>query len=97
MKTIIKGHNIDVPDDLKVYIEEKINNVAGDLKEPSVCEVMLTDNNGHRGGEDREVRVTCTLPHVKNPVFVSVKSDNWFKSVDLIEAKLKRALHNAKR
>ncbi len=97
MQLIIKGHNIEIPDDLKTYIDGKISSVTQDLDEPSVCEVTLLDNNGHRGGEDKEVHIACTIPKVKNPVFVSTASNDFYKTIDIIEDKLARALHNARR
>ncbi len=97
MPIIIKGRHIEVPEDLKSYIEDKISNIVENLEEPNVCDVILMDSNGNRGGIDKEVHITCTLPHIKNPVFVSEKSDDFYKTIDLVGDKLKRALHNAKR
>lgn len=98
MQIIIKGRQkIVLPQDLKEYINSKISKVTSDLKEPTVCEVTLLDTNGPRGGIDKIVRISCSVADIKNPVFVETINKDFFKSVDLAQSKLARALHKAKR
>ncbi len=97
MSILINSHNQDLPEDLKQYINDKITSCLEGLKEPNVCEVSLIEENGHRGGNTKEVRISCTLADVKNPIFVSQVSDDYYKAIDLTEDKLGRAIHKAKR
>jgi ribosomal subunit interface protein len=97
MAIIIKGIGVEVAQDVKFYIEEKISDLINKLKEPTVCEITLHDINGPKGGIDKEVRAVVTTPSIKNPVFVSDKAIDFFKAVDLVGDKLKRALHKASR
>lgn len=97
MSIIINSRNKELPENLKEYIEEKVSAVLEGLKPPTVCEVTLIEENGHRGLEKKEIRISCTLPDVKNPVFVSETGDDYYKIIDLAEDKLSHAIHKAKR
>ena len=98
MQIIIKGRNVEVPEDLHAYIEDKVGSVfENNLKEPTVCDVVLADENGPKGGLDRLVHITCNIPNIKNPVYVAESSEDYYKTIDLAADKLKRAFHNARR
>lgn len=98
MEIKIKGrHNLKIPESLKIYIEEKINKPMDDSKEPTVCEVMLADTSHLDSKESKVVHVSCSIAGIKAPVYVDIASDDFYKAIDLISDKLKRALHNAKR
>lgn len=96
MSIIINSRNAEVAEGLKDYISAKIGIVILEQKQPTVCEVTLIDEPSHRGGDTKEIHISCTLPNVKNPIFVSQSGDDFYKTVDLIEDKLKRALHKSK-
>ena len=57
--------------------------------EAAELDVQLCDNNGPKGGEDKECRVTAFLPG-SSPIHVTEVSDNLYKSVDLARDRLER-------
>lgn len=98
MKIIIKARQkLVIPQDLKDYIDAKISKVTNDLKDPSVCEVVLADTRGSKGGIDKVVHISCSVAKIKNPVYATASSEDFFKAVDILEDKFSRALHRAKR
>jgi ribosomal subunit interface protein len=98
MQLIIKGRHTEVPETIKEYIQSKIEPILEkNLKEPTVCEVVLLDENGPRGGQDKTVHITASVPDIKNPIHVELSTDDYYKTIDLIGDKLSRALHNARR
>lgn len=90
MKIIIKARSkLAIPQDLEDYINAKIFKVTRGLKEPSVCEVALSDT--------KSVHISCSIAGIKNPVYVETEGEDFFRSVDIAKDKLARALHKAKR
>lgn len=95
MKLIIKNKNkYQIPQDLQLIIEENTAQLFVDKPEPSICEVTLLTNN--EAGEDKEIQITGTIAHIKNPVHISASSNNYYKTFDIALNKLKRAVHKAK-
>ncbi len=93
MKIIIKGHkHLKIDPNLHSYIEERIRKYEPIVKEPAVCEVVLSDQRGPKGGEDKVVKVTLTLPDVKNPIFVSERTSDFFGSIDLAQERLEHQI-----
>ena len=98
MQINIKGrHNLVIPQDLKDYILDKLDKVLEGLSEPVMCDVMLADARGAKSGHDKVIHINVTAGHIKNPVYVDIVTDDFFKSADLIIDKFSRALHHAKR
>lgn len=93
MQVIIKGsHGFKVPEDLKSYIEEKVSKYEDFLEEPAVCEIMIGDTNGPKGGVDKTVHITLELPNEKIPLHVEVTTDDYMGSIDLAQEKLEQQI-----
>ncbi len=92
MRVIVKGHNVKLSPDLKSYVTEKILKYEPMIKEPAVCEVVLSDERGPKGGIDKMVRVTLTLPEMKNPIFVQETTSDFFGSIDLAQERLEHQI-----
>lgn len=93
MKIIIKGHKqLNLNPNLRSYIEEKIRKYEPLVKEPAVCEVVLLDIRGPKGGVDKVVKITLTLPEMKKPLFVSERTSDFFGSIDLAQERLEQQI-----
>lgn len=92
MQIIVKGKNIHLNDDLRDYATEKFLKYEPQLEEPTVCEVVLSDELGTKGGIDKSVHVTATLPGVKNPLHVEAQTSDFFGSIDLVQEKFEREI-----
>jgi len=93
MKIIIKGHKqLCIDDNLRSYIEEKIRKYEPQLKEPANCEVILEDIRGPKGGIDKVVKITLSLPGLKNPIFVCERTSDFIGSVDLAQERLEQQI-----
>lgn len=93
MKIIIKGHKqLKISPDLYSYIEERIKKYEPMIQEPAKCEVLLEDENGPKGGVDKVVKITLTLPEIKNPIFVCERSSDFMGSIDLAQERLEQQI-----
>lgn len=92
----ITGQNVDLSEDLKSYAQEKILKFAPLVLEPAICDIVLTDEYGPKGGKDKSVHLTLTLPGEKNSIHLEVLTDDFFGSIDLIQEKLDRELEKYK-
>ncbi|KKQ18033.1 MAG: hypothetical protein US31_C0011G0015 [Berkelbacteria bacterium GW2011_GWA1_36_9] len=91
MKITIKGHKqLKISPDLRSYVEEKIRKYEPLIKEPAICEVLLEDVNGPKGGLDKVVKITLILPELKNPIFICERSSDFFGSIDLAQDRLEQ-------
>lgn len=86
----ITGHNVDLNNDLKSYAQEKVLKFVDMITEPAVCDIVLSNEFGPKGGEDKLVRITLTLPEEKNALHVEAQTDDFFGSIDLAQEKLER-------
>lgn len=90
MRIIVKGKNIKLNDDLKNYAFEKVSKYSEIIEDPAVCEVVLSDELGPKGGIDKSVHITLTLPGEKNAIHVEAQTDDFFGSLDLAQEKLEQ-------
>ena len=92
---IVKNkNNQPIPEDLRLIIEEKIADIFDDKPVTTICELTLSTLKII--GKDKEIQVTCTLAHIKNPVHISAAAENYYKTIDIAQSKLRRAIHKAK-
>lgn len=88
----ITGQNIELNDELKAYAEEKVLKYGDLLEEPVVCDIVLSNEFGPRGGEDKLIRITMTLPGEKNALHVESATADFFSAIDLAQEKLEREI-----
>ncbi len=88
----ITGHNVELNDDLKSYTEEKVLKFVDLIEEPASCNIFLSNEFGPKGGEDKLVRLTLSLPGEKNPIHVEAQTDDFFGSIDLAQEKLEQQI-----
>lgn len=96
MRIIIKGKNFKLNEDLKNYAFEKISKFTEIAEDPSICEVVLSDELGPKGGIDKSVHITLTLPGEKNAIHVEEMTSDFFGSLDLAQEKLEREIEKYK-
>jgi putative sigma-54 modulation protein len=92
----ISGNNVELNDDLKSYAQEKVLKFVDMIEEPAVCDIMLSNEFGPKGGEDKLVRITMSLPGEKNAIHVESQTDDFFGSIDLVQEKLAREIEKYK-
>lgn len=92
MNINISGRNVDLNDELKSYAEEKVLKYVDMILEPAVCDIVLSNEFGPKGGEDKMVRITLTLPGEKNPLHVEAISEDFFGTIDLAQEKLEKEI-----
>lgn len=92
MKIHIKGIKVKISPDLRSYVLEKIKKYEPLIKEPATCQVILKDTRGPKGGLDKEVTISMTLPGIKKPLFVSQCSSDFFGSIDLVQERLEHQI-----
>jgi putative sigma-54 modulation protein len=88
----ISGHNVELNEDLKSYAQEKVLKFIEMIVEPAICDITLSNEFGPKGGEDKLVRITMTLPGEKNALHVEAQTDDFFGSIDLAQEKLEREI-----
>ena len=96
MHIIIKGlHGLAIPEDITIYTHNKIEELLCDLVDPTICEVVFDDTHS-RDAENKNIHITVTSSHIKNPIHIELSAKNYYTAIDTAAAKLSRALHHAK-
>lgn len=100
MQIIHKTRHTTVPDELKDYAEQKIGQKCAhylDENDDSIrCEIEYDDQFGEKGGLDKRIDVTISLPHHHLPLHIE-ESDAAFKeAVDRIVDRLDQPLSKYK-
>ena len=91
MKVIIKTlKGLEIDQTIKDYAQEKVLKYEPMTEEPAVCEVAFSDELGPKGGVDKSVRITMTLPGEKNPIHVEALATDFMGAVDLAQEKLEQ-------
>lgn len=97
MRVIIKGRkNLKIPEDLRKYAEKKFGKFKDRLSDLVLLEVELADIFGPQGGVDKVVDLTFNLPGEKKAIHLSERSEDFKKSIDLIQEKLEREIEEFK-
>ncbi len=91
MKVLVKGVHVKLTKGLKEYVQEHLVEPIEHFyqDEAAEIEVHLCDNNGPKGGEDRECRVTIRMPG-SAAIHVTEMSDSLHKSIDLARDRISR-------
>lgn len=96
MKITISGKQVKVDDNLRGYIEERFRKFEKMVFEPAAIDVVLSDLMGSKGGVDKSVHVTLTLPEIKNPIHIEEVTADFKGSIDLIEERLETQISKYK-
>ena len=91
MRLILKGVHVDLSESLKGEVAAQLHAPLS-LLQPSDAaqvEVHLVDNNGPKGGMDKECRVTVRMPRAR-AIHITEVSDNLYKSIRLCADRLDR-------
>jgi len=97
MRLIIKARkNLEAPQDVRAYAEEKIGKFKDRLPDLVLVEVELSDTRGPKGGLDKVVDLTFNLPGEKKAIHLSERTENFKKSIDLIQEKFEREIEEYK-
>lgn len=82
MRIIVKVRHTEVPKELRDYAEAKVGEkcakLLGGADEAAVAEIEFDNQFGPKGGEDKRVDLTITLPHEHLPIHIE-ESDSTFK------------------
>ena len=97
MKVLTRGVHLALTDDLKAYIDKHL--VAPlerfvQNQEAAEIEVHLVDNNGPKGGVDKECRVTVRVPHFQ-AIHVEEAAETEYAAIDAVRDRLERATKRA--
>ncbi|MBI3495434.1 HPF/RaiA family ribosome-associated protein [Candidatus Berkelbacteria bacterium] len=93
MNIIIKTRHAEVEESLKAYASKKMRKLRKFLREPAMVELTFEDvRGGLKGGRDKSVHITATVPKEGKPIHVEELSDDFAVSVDLAELHLRRIL-----
>lgn len=94
MRLIIKSRkNLEIPEDLKKYAEEKIRKFEKRVAKFALVEVEFADTRGPKGGLDKVVHITADLfGSAEKIIHLSERSEDFKKSIDLVQEKFEREI-----
>lgn len=94
MRLIIKGRkNLQIPQNLRRYAEEKIKKFEKRLPKPALVEVEFADTRGPKGGLDKVVDITADLfGSPEKIIHLTERTEDFKKSIDLAQEKLEREI-----
>lgn len=98
MKVFIRTkRHLKLSEDLEEYIKRKINKFKDRLPEVSTVDIVLSDEFGPKGGKDKEIDLTLTLPGKKHTIHLLERTEDFRQSIDLIQEKLKKQIDKYKK
>lgn len=93
MKVLLRGVHLELSDNLKSYVAEHlvahIEKLADD--EAAEIDISLMDNNGPKGGIDKECRATVRLPGL-SAIHVTETSETVYQAIDSTRDRLEKAV-----
>lgn len=93
MKVLLRGVHLELSDSLKAYVDEHlvahIEKLADD--EAAEIDISLMDNNGPKGGIDKECRATVRLPGL-SAIHVTETSETVHQAIDATRDRLEKAV-----
>ena len=78
--------------ELESYAREKFARLAKFLPDPTTVEVVLSDERGPKGGNDKVTKVTIIRPREKNPIHLEEVSSDFRSSIDLARDRAERTV-----
>lgn len=93
MKVLLRGVHLSLSDSLKAYVDEHlvahIERFADD--EAAEIDISLMDNNGPKGGVDKECRATVRLPGL-SAIHVTEAAETVHQAIDATRDRLENAV-----
>jgi putative sigma-54 modulation protein len=91
MKLLLRGVHLDLTEELKGYVQTHLADHISRFYDDTAAEleVSLVDDNGPKGGVDKEARVTFRSPHVAS-LHVTERGADVFACIDLARDRLER-------
>lgn len=100
MRIITKVRHTSVTDELKVYAEDKIGgrvlHYLPDADDSVICDIEFDDQFGGKGGEDKRVDVTLSLPRLHLPIHLEESSATFQEAIDRLVDRLNQPLEKYK-
>jgi ribosomal subunit interface protein len=92
MNIIVRGVHVRVTPAIEAYVHKHLGAPLGRLylNPATQMDVLLCDNNGPKGGQDKECRVTVHVPYAAS-LHVSESTGNLYESICLARDRLERA------
>lgn len=92
MKVNVRGVHVSLTDAIRQHVQRHLVEPIARFydSEAAEMEIHLRDNNGPKGGLDKECSVTVRMPF-SHPLHVTEVSDDLYKSIDLARDRLERA------
>lgn len=93
MKVLLRGVHLNLSDSLKAYVEEHLVAHIEKLADGEAAEIdiSLMDNNGPKGGIDKECRATVRLPGL-SAIHVTETSETVHQAIDATRDRLEKAV-----
>ncbi len=93
MKVNLRGVHLELSEALKQHVDSHLVDPISRFfdSEAAELEIHLRDNNGPKGGRDKECSVTMRIPRGQ-AVHVTEVSEDIYKSIDLARDRLETAV-----
>lgn len=96
MRIVIKARHTEIDQALKDYAEQKIGEKCATYLDENddaiICDIEFDDEFGPKGGEDKRVDVTLSLPHRSEALYISQESTTFQEAIDLLVDRLDQPL-----
>jgi len=89
MKVLLRGVHLSLSEGLKAYVQEHLVEPIERLydDEASEIDISLVDNNGPKGGVDKDCRVTVRLPGL-SAIHVTETAETLHQAIDAARDRL---------
>jgi ribosomal subunit interface protein len=89
MKVLLRGVHLSLSDGLKAYVHEHLVDHVQRLYDDEAAEIdiSLVDNNGPKGGVDKDCRVTVRLPGLSS-VHVTETAETLHQAIDAVRDRI---------
>jgi len=93
MKVLLRGVHLSLSDGLKSYVQEHLVDHIERLYDDEAAEIdiSLVDNNGPKGGVDKDCRVTVRLPGL-SAIHVTETAETLHQAIDAVRDRLGNTL-----
>jgi ribosomal subunit interface protein len=93
MKVLLRGVHLSLSDGLKAYVQEHLVDHIEKLCDDEAAEIdiSLVDNNGPKGGVDKDCRVTLRLPGL-SAIHVTETSETLHQAIDTVRDRMEKTL-----